>query len=63
MNHNDYSKQQMNYGVHNKSDRELRAYSNAFLRSLATNLTYGMKHLQYFLLNLIEEGKIWAVAG
>lgn len=54
-NHSDHSKSIQNYGVHNKSQKHLKAFSNSFLRALASNLTYDMKHMQYFLLNLIEE--------
>lgn len=53
--HTDHNKSVENYGVHNKSVKHLRAFSNSFLRALASNLTYDMKHMQYFLLNLIQE--------
>lgn len=55
-NHTDYPKsQQEGVGLNFKSEKHLKAYSNSFIRSLASNLTYDMKHMQYFLLNLIEE--------
>ena len=44
-----------NYGVHSKTAKHIKAFSNSFLRSLASNLTYEHKHLQYFLLHLIDE--------
>jgi hypothetical protein len=55
LNHTDHMTSNPNYGVHSKTAKHIKAFSNSFLRSLASNLTYEHKHLQYFLLHLIDE--------
>lgn len=47
--------QKLDIGFDNKPEDHLRAYANSFVRSVCENLTFDVKKLEPFLINLIEE--------
>lgn len=47
--------QKLDIGFDNKPVSHLKAYANAFVRSVCENLTFDVKKLEPFLINLIDE--------